>query len=951
MAEAIAPKTAPGLDPFVLELREFHKSGLARIREKHRTGAGGLQIVEETTGLMDQLVQRAWTHALKEASKITGEDFSRTPPRVALIPIGGYGRAQLHPKSDVDILFLHKSNLNRAETEIIKVTLHVLYDTGLEIGHAARTIGDCLKIAAADLDTRTSLMENRFLAGNRELFERFHKRYQAYIRRRGIQAFIRQKEVERQLRYRKYGDTVSLQEPHLKESAGGLRDLHHGIWLGIAVYDQSTLSGLRRQGLVREPFYGQLLEAVDFLFRIRNELHLNLNTSNNKLSFEVQEKVAKALHYADEGVNLAEESLMRDYYSNAYRIQQFADLMSNRCLQSNPLKRLAERFRRRHLGEGFYLKGGQLTVDHPETIFLNHPERIVQVFGIFQRVACSLHPELRSELTQTLSAMTTEDISGSRECSEILVQLLSKPGRVGPVFRILYETGFLDLWIPEFKVIRNLPRRDLYHKYTVDEHSLITVEILDALAAERHPEDPALSLEELSVRYPAARRRWRWWGVEPTRTQFEVDDTDSTERPALDDVMTLPLQSKTAERILNEIREIFSEIRKPHVLYLATFLHDVGKGRGGDHHLKGAAIACEVCRRLDLPESDTDLTIFLVEKHLELAKVAFRFDTSDFGTVQQFASWCDTLEKLDYLYLLTLADIWAVSTDLLTEWKLSMLHQFYAQVRLMLKDRRKAEQVREEKLRQAYQQIMSELPRDITETEAERHFGKMPAKYVQEHSPNQLYSHLRLLRKYTGERPVVGCRQTMPNAIEVVTIQPSRIGNFMRVARAMSSLGLSIFEARIFIRDDGLAINTLTVMHHEGSSFREETRERVVERTILSLEDKWDNAWNPKSIHKLGLGRFRFEPHVEIYNRVSPQFTVVEVRCADVIGVLVTMTSVLAKYGLDIRVARIHTEEQRVFDTFYVLDQNRQKFEDPQKINWLKSSLVKELKKHEADSP
>jgi [protein-PII] uridylyltransferase len=951
MAEAIAPRSVPGLDPFVLELREFHKKGIERIREKHRAGGGGLQIVEETTGLMDQVVQRAWTHALKEASKTTGLDFSRTPPRVALIPIGGYGRAQLHPRSDVDILFLHKSNLNRSETEIIKFTLHTLYDTGLEIGHAARTIGDCLRIAAADLDTRTALMENRFLAGNRDLFERFHHRYHSYIQRSGIQAFIRQKEVERQLRYRKYGDTVSLQEPHLKESAGGLRDLHHGIWLGIAVYDISALPGMRRQGLVREPFYGQLLEAVDFLFRIRNELHLNLKTSNNKLTFEVQEKVAKALHYADEGVNLAEESLMRDYYSHAYSIQQFADLMSNRCLQSNPVKRLVARFRKKHLGEGFYLKGGQLTVDNPETIFLNHPERIVQLFGIFQRVACSLHPELRSELTQTLSATMTEDIATSKECSEMLVQLLSKPGRVGPLFRILYETGFLDVWIPEFKVIRNLPRRDLYHKYTVDEHSLITVEILDALAKEHAPEDAALSLEELTGRFPAARRKWRWWGVEPMRKQFDSPESEIAANNALDDVMTLPIPSKTAERILREIRDVFGSIQKPHVLYLATFLHDIGKGRGGEHHIKGAAIACEVCRRLNLPDSDTDLVIFLVEKHLELAKIAFRFDTSDFGTVQQFASWCDSAEKLDYLYLLTLADIWAVSTELLTEWKLSMLHQFYTQVRLMLKDRRKAEQAREEKQRHAYQQIMSELPRDISETEAERHFGKMPAKYVPQHSPDQLYSHLRLLRKYTGERPVVGCRQTMTSAIEVVTLQPSRIGNFMRVARSMASLGLSIMEARIFIRDDGLAINTLTVMHHEGSSFREETRDRVVERTVLSLEDKWDDAWNPKSIHKLGLGRFRFEPHIEIYNRVSPQFTVVEVRCADVIGVLVTITSVLAKYGLDIRVARIHTEEQRVFDTFYVLDQARQKFEDPQKINWLKASLVKELKKHEADSP
>lgn len=932
-------KILPGLDPYVYELRSLHKEGLKRINERQRAGVGGIQVVEEMTTLMDQIVVRAWQHAQRVATERTGEDLSAKPPRVSLIAIGGYGRAHLHPQSDVDLLFLHKSTLTPVETEIIKLTLQTLWDTGLEIGHAARTYNDCLRVALEDTDTRTALLENRLLAGNRPIFDHFHRNYRNWLVRRGTQHFIRQKEKERQIRYHRYGDTVLLQEPNLKEGPGGLRDLHHGLWLAIAMHGIPSLAGIRRRGLIREPFYSELHAAVDFLLRIRNELHLTLRTPSNKLSFEVQERVAKAFGYRDEGVNLAEESLMRDYYSSAYRIQQFADRMTNRCLKPPPLKQMKEKVQTRRMGDGFILRGGILSVKHPETFFINHPERIIQIFEIFQKTACSLDGDLLTELSQHLSTLRPSDFSSRKEIGATLLRLMSVKGRVGPLFRIFYETWFLDAFIPEFKVIRFLPRRDLYHRYTVDEHSLITTEILDGLAKERNPETPCLKREEIESRFPAAYRKWRWWGKEPIKQIGKGDEP----HPELDDALTLPVYSIQGAAFLDEIRALFDSIEKPELLYLGTFLHDIGKGRGGDHHVKGAEIACEVCRRLNMNVPDTELVIFLVEKHLEFAKIAFRFDTQDFKTIDDFAMWCGSRERLDYLYLLTLADIWAVNTDLLTEWKLTMLHQFYRSVRDVIEDRVSAELNIERQRRESITQLLATLPRDLSENDAERHISRMPSNYVDQMEPDQIHFHLRLLRKYTREKPVVGCRQTMMNIAEVVTIQPSRIGNFMRTARALSSLDLSIQDARIFIRDDGDALNTLHVMHREGASLRQEIRDKIVDRTVASLEDQWNEAWNPKKLKAQDLGRFRFDTMVEVYNKVSPQFTVVEVRCADSVGLLVKITSVLAKYGLDIRFARIHTEEQRVFDTFYVLDENRRKFQDPQKINWLKASIVKSI--------
>ncbi|MCA9416013.1 MAG: HD domain-containing protein, partial [Candidatus Omnitrophica bacterium] len=886
-----------------------------------------------------QIVVRAWQHAQRVVTERTGEDLSAKPPRVALIAIGGYGRAHLHPQSDVDLLFLHKSSLTHVETEIIKLTLQTLWDTTLEIGHAARTYNDCLRAALEDSDTRTALLENRLLAGNRQIFDHFHRNYRNWLVRRGTQQFIRQKERERQIRYHRYGDTVLLQEPNLKEGPGGLRDLHHGLWLAIAMHGIPSLAGIRRRGLIREPFYSELQAAVDFLLRIRNELHVTLKTPSNKLSFEVQERIAKAFGYRDEGVNLAEESLMRDYYSAAYRVQQFADRMTNRCLKPTPLKRLKEKFQAKKLGDGFILQGGKLRVKNPETFFINHPNRIIQILEIFQKTACSMDGDLLTELNQHLSTTRPSEFSSSKEIGETLIGLMSKKGRVGPLFRIFYETWFLDAFIPEFKVIRFLPRRDLYHRYTVDEHSLITTEILDGLAESQAPESPCLRREEIEARFPAAYRKWRWWGKKSTKAFGKGEDPHGE----LDDTLTLPIYSAESEKIIREIKELFAKIEKPALLYLATFLHDIGKGRGGDHHVKGAEIACEVCRRLHMNVPDTDLVIFLVEKHLEFAKIAFRFDTQDFKTIEDFASWCNTVEKLDYLYLLTLADIWAVNTDLLTEWKLTMLHQFYRSVRSVIEDRVSAELNMERQRRETVTQLLATLPRDLSESDAERFISRMPSNYVDQMDPSQIHFHLRLLRKYTREKPIVGCNQSMMNIIEVVTIQPSRIGNFMRTARALSSLDLSIADARIFIRDDGDAINTLHVMHQEGVSLRQEIKDKIIERTVASLQDEWNEVWNPKKLKAQEIGRFRFEPMVEVYNKVSPQFTVIEVRCADSVGLLVKITSVLAKYGLDIRFARIHTEEQRVFDTFYVLDENRRKFEDHQKINWLKASIVKAI--------
>jgi [protein-PII] uridylyltransferase len=942
MNEAVATSGVPGLDPFVLDLREFHRSGLEKIRGKHLSGAGGLQIVEETTGLMDQVVVRAWRHALRTATELTGEDLAKNPPQVALIAVGGYGRAQLQPRSDVDILFLHKPHLSTTDTEAVKKTLQLLWDTGLEIGHSARTWSDCVRIANEDLDSRTALLENRYLAGNQALYEGFHKKYRRLLGRFGIQNFIRQKEAERQIRYRKQGRTVALQEPNIKESAGGLRDLHHAIWLGIAMYDISALPGIRRRGVIREPLYGNIVSAVDFILRIRNEIHLTHNTPSNRLTFEAQEAVAKAFGYTDLGVNLAEENLMRDYYTAASHLQKFADFMTIRCLRPKTIRRLIGSMRRRRIADGIWMQGGRLSVQNPETFFLSHPERIVKIFRTLQETGCAWDSDLLSEVSQTLSTMSPEDFSGSKESQAMIVGLLAKPGRVGPVMRAFAETGFMSVLIPEFNVIRFLPRRDLYHRYTVDEHSLISVEMLDAMAEEHEPESPVFPLEELNSRFPAARRRWRWWGTEPIKRCDEVEGEDG-KAGDLDDIMTLRYHTQAGEDSIAKIKEVYARVERPELLYLATFLHDIGKGRGGDHNVKGAAIACEVCHRLGLNAPDTDLVILLVEQHLEFAKIAFRFDTSDFTTVQEFASWCDSQVKLDYLFLLTLADIWAVNPELLTEWKLSMLHHFYAQVRSFLDDRQKAELQQIQEREKAYKEFMATLPRDIQESEADKHLARMPADYLTQHEPDLLHFHLRLLREYTGDRPIVGCRQMMMNVLQVVTVQTSRIGNFMRVARSLSSLNLSILEARIFMRDDGVAVNTLWAVPLEGESVRQETMNEIVARTVSSLQDKWEKEWDPQRRRFQDRGRFRFTPRVEVDNKVSSRFTVVEVHCADAIGVLVEITSALAKYGLDIHIARIHTEERRVMDTFYVLDANRQKFDNLQKINWLRTSLIKAL--------
>jgi [protein-PII] uridylyltransferase len=943
-----SPPSKPiiGLDPIVPELRRFHQEGLERIASRHRSGVGGMQVVDETTGLMDQLVMRIWQHALREGTRNSQVDFSVSPPRASLVAIGGYGRAQLHPRSDVDILFLHKKQLSPVEEELIKISLRILWDVGLDIGHAVRTPADCIRMATTDLDSQTSLLENRYLAGYRPLYEEYHKRYRSFMAGKGIRKFIEQKEQERQERYRRHGDTIAIQEPNLKEGAGGLRDLHHAIWLALAMYDIPSLAGIRRRGLVREPFYGHLRQAVDFLLRIRNELHLTLKTNSNRLTFEVQEQVAKSFRYLDEGGNLAEETLMRDYYDAASWIQMFADRMTNHCLRPSRIQYLRSFFHRKEPEEGYVIRDGVLQVKEPETFFLNHPERILKVVEISQQTGCVFEGEMVTEISRILSGMQTEDFSDPRQIGTPLITMLGQKGKVGPMMRGLYDLGCLDLLMPDFAVIRFLPRRDLYHRYTVDEHSILTLEILDGLADDHFPETPCLPVAELAARFPEARRKWRWWLAKPVVRK----DGSEAESPTHLDTMTLPVYSATGAKIIDEIKAVYAEVSKPALLYLATFLHDIGKGRGGDHHIKGANIACTICRRLGMNDPDTDLVIFLVEKHLEFAKVAFRFDIQDFAVVQDFAVWCDSREKLDYLYLLTLADIWAVNTDLLTEWKLSMLHQFYSEVRALLDDRAAVEAKHAQEQIQAYSRFLSELPRDISETEAERHLGRMPSTYLLRSNAETLHHHLRLLRRYTGESPIVGCRQTLSNILEVVAIQPSRIGNFMRTVRPLSSLGLSISEARIFVRDDAVTFTTLMVLYQEGIEFEEGIIQRITERASESLQDRWDDNWDPRPRGRGGSrttstipGRSRITPSVEVQNQASSRYTVIEVRCADSIGVLVQIASVFAKYGLDIGYARIHTEGQRVIDTFFVLDANRRKFEEPQKINWLKNSLIKAL--------
>jgi len=861
---------------------EFFRQALAEgydsLKVRHAEGASGQESVRTHARLMDDVI---FSLTRLVAADAAADGLEATP--LVVMALGGYGRGELHPLSDVDLMVVYDGEMSPYVQRMMQELLYSLWDLGLHVGHSLRSLDDCVAMARTDFPSRTSMQEARFLAGERRLFARFQRVLRENVFRRDFGQFLETTLVERDARYRKHGASPYIGEPNVKESAGGLRDMHTAMWLGAAKFGARTLRELTDKGLITPREQAAADAALTFLWRVRNELHFFSGHKNDVLTRDLQPRIAKNLGYENDETTLGVERFMRDYYLHARVIHRVSKRLIARCQETLSRRGSAERRQRQQaLADGLVFFDGRLHLaDRDPSQLRTDPARLMKVFWHLHRLGCELSLDLERAIEDSLH-LVDEAFRRSDGVRELFLDVCRTWGRAAQTFSEMHELGLLGRYLPEFGALTCLVQYDVYHKFSADQHSLLAVEHLEALA---------------------------------------------------------PGQSAESEGAAH----VLSEVEKPELLMLGMLLHDIGKAKGHGHVAKGIPLVRELTARVGLQAADGAAVEFLVAHHLTMSHVAQRRDIDDPKTITDFAAAVGDPSRLRMLYLLTYADMRAVGPGVLTPWQARILHELYARTLASLTGGRVARPSRTRLAERLHAAAKGEV--DLQAVKA--HLAMMTDRYLESTSVQRMAEHLRMLDGL-GESPVVTALFHHPDlgSSDLVVVTRDLPGLFALIAGTLAASDANIISAQIHTRADGIAIDTFQVNDPAGDVVgspahwaRTLDALRAVltgEQTVPALLDRrraaGREATGPGGPSKIALD-----------NQLSDTATVIEVKCPDRLGLLYLITKTLAGLGLDIVSARIATEIDQAFDTFYVQDHEGRKIEDPETLERARAGLEQAL--------
>jgi len=860
------------LEAFSRALRRFLKIEDRRLRIGHEIGAAGRQTALARSFVLDVALERAFQHASHSAS-IPGAD--RRQDGCAIVATGGYGRSELAPFSDIDLLCLYSGSKLAEMKKTFENFLRLLWDAGLTVGHSFRTVGDCATAGLNDPHLRTALVSTRLIAGNKAMHNSLRDALEK-DRRRHAESLIANICTELEIRYRKFGATVCLQEPNVKETAGGLRDYHTGIWLAYARHGYCTLNELRAHELICEAEARRVMRAYDFLWRVRHSAHFLTHRKTERLALDMQTVLAKKLGYREGKHLIPSERLMRDYYRHAHELRLFCETLLARVTDVAPR---APRWQRRTSAkcsvEPFLIRNGRLQFDGEADLFNQKPLTVFNAFALAQAARVPLGFRLRNLLTGSARGCGTI-FRGSREVPESFFKLFRRHGRVGYVLRLMHDVGFLARVVPEFGRVSMLVQHDLYHHFTVDEHTLRSIETLD----------------ELHV---------------------------------------------SNDRHRSSLRAVFEEIKNPILLYLALLLHDVGKSGGRGHIPRGAKLAERACRRLQLTEVETKKVVLLVRQHVAMAQLAQRRDLNEPRLIADFAAKLESLDTLNMLLLLTYADLNAVGPGVWSDWKANLLWDLYCRTRrhltcaeLPIDDAATLQQYKDDIARAASPPLLL--------SQIERHLAFLPERYQRITAPAAVAMHLKMIES-AGNTGCALRWNSASGSTELVVCAPDRHRLFADLAGTLAAHGIEILSAELNTREDGIAIDQFMLRQASTGKAIEERQYQKLDQALrravageLAVEgliERWQARNAPRKRTNLVPARRRDLPQVVCDNDASPSATLVEVHAVDEPGLAYKIASALAGLDLEIVCARIATERSDALDVFYVTTSEGSKISEP----------------------
>ena len=877
--------------------KKFLKLEEHRLRLKHQAGGGGREVCARRAELVDILLQYVFSAAAAAA-----RENGRAEVPLALIALGGYGRGELNPFSDIDVMLLHRQRdeISPHLEEMVNQVLYLLWDSGFKVGHSTRSIKEAIAQANRDMRTKTALLESRFLAGDRELAREFREQFRSKCVGGHEREYVEMRMQDQVARHKKFGDSVYLQEPNLKSGCGGLRDYQNLLW--ITYFKEGSLSTNQLVGKdwLSESDQRRIERAYDFLLRLRTDLHYATGRATDVLHINLQEQIAKRLHYSPRNGQLRSEALMRDYYDHTRNILRVTERITEQFVGGYVTNKTHSLFSflplirgdKTPIGDSFFVRTKQL---HPalRDIFRKDPEQMMRAFELALQRALDLSPELADLLSRNLGQVT-RTYQYARGPRTIFKSILSRKGKVGRILRIMHRVDFLGRYIPEFGQLTCLVQHEFLHRYTADEHTLVCIDKLDALT---ETNDPKL------VAY----------------------------------------------------RRIFEELEDPLVLYLALLLHDSGKAVGARPHSEASALfAQRVATRLQLSSEERKSLTLLVDHHLTLSRIAQQRNLDDPATVMELAHIVKHQKNLNALMLLTLADGQGTSAEAWSDWKESLVWQLFHETSRYLADRKSYdEQTRIE--RQSLQTSVSEnLSPDYAE-EIEAHFEFMPDHYFRASDLPEIVEHLKLFRSFL-ENVSTGGELLLAPAIKwkVVPKQGHTVMIFCtwererllaKVAGSFSVVPLNILSADVFPRGDNAVLGVFRVCDANARPATDPRDFKLMEQTLQrALEDESFDFL--PLIEKAKCQSRRLAPAIEfptriaIDNKTHPTYTLIEIQAPDRLGLLYDVLSCLDCENILIPLSRINTQAGAAIDTLYAVDgANHAKITDSHRIRMIQQHL------------
>jgi len=854
----------------IRSFRAFLDAESEHLLKRHRFGLGGREIARGRSDVVDVVVSRA--------CRMVAEDLG-APARdelrgCAVLALGGYGRRELSPMSDVDLLFLQPERRTARMTEFVEALLPLLWDVGLEVGHSVRSISDCVGMGRSDLHARNAMSEARRVTGNEELCGRFRSEMRAKVfgHPRSNRFFKEAMQAEVRGRRGRYGTVAGMQEPHLKEGAGGLRDLHLVGWVGLARYGFLSLEELVRAGLLEPAEQARAVRAYDFMLRVRNEAHFQTGRRTDLISLAIQPELAGSLGYSDQRAATASEIFMRDLYLRAQELQRFTDaflLAADFWAEEEGFLGLKTRPRAVAVGPGrrYRLRNGFLEPPADGYDAGGDALRLFEVFEVAQehdaRVGDALMEGVRGSLD-----LVDRKVRHDPDAAAAFLRILGRPGRVAPAVRQMHDAGLLAKYLPEFRRVTLLVQHDHYHRYTIDEHTVRTLEALDALAVGERTDALAL------------------------------------------------------------LGEALDQVRHPGRLALALLLHDVGKGQGGNHVTRGAAMARRICTRLHLEDEAAADVVFLVNKHLVMSRVSQRRDLMDAAVVRGFAETVETEDRLRMLFVLTHADISGVGPGTWNDWKAALLCDLFDRSLHALRGLEPRHLAGDGVLEERVLEALGHP--EILRSDVEEFLRHLPARYPSLVPPEVIAAHVEMVRAL-GPRPVLTdwrASDRGPYTVLSVCVPDAR-GVLGRLAGAITGAGLDILSVDVFTRDDGVVLDVFRVSDAMGAGPVQPVPEERWKEITGEIEAVLEGARDPaeaveRQRARQARRRRRRPPAPPAVRFVPPDAsgrTVVEVRADDQPGVVYRIATTLSQLGLDISLAKISTEKNQALDVFYVTEE------------------------------